>query len=282
MRKKIFFTLITTFLTIIAGCKSIDLPTIEQSQKMIDLYQPQIILADRNIDERTKNLPSGNDFIIRLGINPLNTILKALANRKEDDIKLIFQQSKNVVKEDKSILGIEYTNFINIDTGTISVNIKSINFSKLDRNIVEGWIELEGKGEISASGKYIGIPASISPEVQIYLKEPVSFNLESTDSSYIVLKPRPGKLILKTKFFFKLLEWRIPWSYDSQLEFSEIMNPIAVPIALNTEINFPQPSKKSGSNEMEQIPYEVMLKNTRLTTKDSKLEFRSDAFFRKK
>lgn len=281
---KIFrlLTLFFSLLYIISGCKSIDMPTIEQSQKMIDFYKPQINLADRNIDDKIKNLPSGNDLILRLSINPLNIILKTLANRREDDIKLIFYQSKNVVKEDKSILGINYTNYINIDTGSFSVNIKAINFSKFDRNIIEGRIEIEGKGAISASGKYIGVPASISPEVQIYLNEPVSFNLEATDSGYIVLKPRPAKLTLKTKFFFKLLEWKIPWGYDSQLEFTDIMKPMAVPIALNTEIQFPKPSKKAGSNQMEQIPYEVQLKNSRLITIDSKLEFRSDAVFKGK
>ncbi|MCX7735938.1 MAG: hypothetical protein N2319_04435 [Candidatus Kapabacteria bacterium] len=279
------YSLIFIFISIIItlfGCKSIDLPTIEQSQKLIDFYQPQINLADRNIDDRTKNLPSGNDFILRLSVNPLNTILKALSNRREDDIKIIFRQSKNVVKEDKSVLGINYTNYINIDTGSFSVNIKAINFSKFDKNIIEGKIEIEGKGAISASGKYIGVPASISPEVQIYLNEPVSFNLEGTDSGYIVLKPRPAKLTLKTKFFFKLLEWKIPWGYDSQLEFADIMKPMAVPIAINTEVQFPKPSKKAGSNQMEQVPYEIQLKNTRLTTIDSKLEFRSDAVFRRK
>lgn len=282
MRKIRFFAITIFFIFIFLGCKSIDLPTVEQSQKLIDFYQPQINLADRNIDDRTKNLPSGNDFILRLSVNPLNTILKALSNRREDDIKFIFRQSKNVVKEDKSVLGINYTNYINIDTGSFSVNIKAINFSKFDKNIIEGKIEIEGKGAISASGKYIGVPASISPEVQIYLNEPVSFNLEGTDSGYIVLKPRPAKLTLKTKFFFKLLDWKIPWGYDSQLEFTDIMKPMAVPIAINTEVQFPKPSKKAGSNQMEQVPYEIQLINTRLTTIDSKLEFRSDAIFKKK
>lgn len=279
---KFRFIMFLLSLYIFSGCKSIDMPTIEQSQKLIDFYKPQINLADRNIDDKTKNLPSGNDLILRLSINPINTILKALANRREDDIKLIFSQSKNVVKEDKSILGINYTNYINIDTGSFSVNIKAINFSKFDKNIIEGRIEIEGKGEISASGKYMGVPASISPEVQIYLNEPVSFNLQATDSGYIVLKPRPSELTLKTKFFFKLLEWKIPFSYDSKLQFTDIMKPMAVPIALNTEIQFPKPSKKAGSNEMEQIPYEVQLKNTLLKTLDSKLELRSDAVFKVK
>lgn len=279
---KFRFIMFLLSLYIFSGCKSIDMPTIEQSQKLIDFYKPQINLADRNIDDKTKNLPSGNDLILRLSINPINTILKALANRREDDIKLIFSQSKNVVKEDKSILGINYTNYINIDTGSFSVNIKAINFSKFDKNIIEGRIEIEGKGEISASGKYMGVPASILPEVQIYLNEPVSFNLQATDSGYIVLKPRPSELTLKTKFFFKLLEWKIPFSYDSKLQFTDIMKPMAVPIALNTEIQFPKPSKKAGSNEMEQIPYEVQLKNTLLKTLDSKLELRSDAVFKVK
>lgn len=279
---KFRFIMFLLSLYIFSGCKSIDMPTIEQSQKLIDFYKPQINLADRNIDDKTKNLPSGNDLILRLSINPINTILKALANRREDDIKLIFSQSKNVVKGDKSILGINYTNYINIDTGSFSVNIKAINFSKFDKNIIEGRIEIEGKGEISASGKYMGVPASISPEVQIYLNEPVSFNLQATDSGYIVLKPRPSELTLKTKFFFKLLEWKIPFSYDSKLQFTDIMKPMAVPIALNTEIQFPKPSKKAGSNEMEQIPYEVQLKNTLLKTLDSKLELRSDAVFKVK
>ncbi len=282
MNKIRLLILSNLFIFILFACKSIDLPTIDQSQKLIDFYQPQINLANRNIDDKTKNFPAGSDFILRLSINPLNTILKALSNRRENDIKIIFKQSKNVIKEDKSILGINYTNFINIDTGTFSVDIKAINFSKLDKNIIEGRIEIEGKGAISASGKYIGVPASISPEVQIYLNEPVSFNLEATDSGYIVLKPRPAKLTLKTKFFFKLLEWKIPWGHEAQLEFTEIMKPMAVPIAVNTEIQFPKPTKKASSNEMEQIPYEVQLNNTRLTTINSKLEFRSDATFKKK
>lgn len=282
MKIKIKTITLLLILSLFFACRSIELPTIQQSQKMIDFYQPQINLADRNIDSKTSNLPSGNDFILRLGVNPLNTILKSLSNRREDDIKIIFKQSKNVVKEDKSIMGINYANFITIDTGSFSVNIKSINFSKFGKNLVEGRIEIEGNGKISASGKYIGVPASISPEVQIYMNEPVSLSLEKTDSGYIVLKPRPAKLTLKTKFYFKLLEWKIPWGYDSQLEFTDIMKPMAVPIALNPEVHFPKPSKKANANEIEQVPYEIQLKNTSLKTIDSKLEFRSDADFKKK
>ena len=154
--------------------------------------------------------------------------------------------------------------------------------NKLHQNKVDGMIELEGKGFISVSGKYTGIPASASPEVELYLNEAISMELLPTDTGYVLLKPVPKDIILKIKFSINLLGWKIPYYQEIPLKFAEMMKPVAFPLAVNTDVTFPLPAQKFGNDKVEMVPYQMIFHKTKVSGVNTKIEYRTDIDLKRK
>ncbi|MFC2131132.1 hypothetical protein ACFLSQ_06830 [Bacteroidota bacterium] len=278
MKKSLSNILFLIFL----GCTSIDLPPIEESRRIIDFNTPQLKVAEMFIKSKTMDLPTGNDIDIAVKRDLFNRILSALANDRKQDIQVFFPPTKPLIKDEKNILGIKYTNYINVDKGYVSMNIKTLKFLKMRGNKVEALIEIEGKGKIKLSAKNTGISASVSSNVKLYLKENVEFKLKNSDSGFVILKPQPKKLSLKSKFTISILEWNIPWREEIEIEFTDILNPIAVPMAIAADIDLPIPVKFGKKGHFKDIPYKVKFSKVRLFTDDNVLRWKSYVHFKKK
>jgi hypothetical protein len=279
--KKILLTLLMTIIPVLYGCSSYKMASVEDSQKSIDINRWKNDSLEAILKPMLK-IPEGNDLIMKMELGAINKILNKYAYNRPDDILLFFRKSKDFMKEDKSTLGIKYTNFIDIDTGFVSLNLKSLQMNKLHQNKVDGMIELEGKGFISVSGKYTGIPASASPEVELYLNEAISMELLPTDTGYVVLKPVPKDIILKIKFSINLLGWKIPYYQEIPLKFAEMMKPVGFPLAVNADVTFPLPAQKFGNGNIEMVPYQMIFKKTKVTGVNTKIEYRTDIDLKRK
>jgi len=269
-------------LIILWGCKSVDMLTVEQSNSMIETYKKQIEENEKIISPKAENIPSGNDVIISAGISGLNRILYSLANNRNDDMNLYFGYSPNIIKEDKKVLTINYTNYVNIDSGFVYMNLKSFKLDKFESSKLLSTIEIEGFGKVSVSGKYTGIPASLSPNVQLYLIEPIAFDLLALKTGMLTLKPKPKKMILKTKISINLLGWDVPWYKEVPLELSDLVKPIDFPITLKSEIQFPLPASKAGDQKLDYAPYTLELKNASVSGTTSRIIYKTDIDFMKK
>jgi hypothetical protein len=267
---------------LLSACSSLDLPTVEESQKKIDAMQPLLKSTDAFINSKSSTLPSGSSIDMGIKRTALNRLLTAFANNKEKDLNIKFPQTKNLIREDKNILGIQYTNYIDVDKGYVDMDLKTLLFNKVKGNQLEATIEIEGWGSLSISGKYTGIPASVTSEIQLYLKENIDFKLEYTDSGYVVLKPQPKKLKLKTKFSIALVKWNIPWYQEIELQLTDLLAPIAVPFALATDISLPLPSKNNKQGTFTNVLYEVNLTKVSLKADDDVIHWRSDIGFKRK
>ena len=171
-----------------------DLPSMEESQKSIINFKQRIDSLNNGEVFKKITLPEGKDFITRINISILNRILEAFANKRNNDLTVNFLPTCPLFSEDKSILGISYTNYLNIDNGFVNTNLKKFRFDKFEYNKVYATLEVEGIGNISVSGKYTGIPASVSPQVELYLYESIVLDVTPSDSGYIILKPLSQKL----------------------------------------------------------------------------------------
>ena len=269
------------FLVLLVSCSSYKMTTVEESQKSIDINRWKNDSLEALIKPMIKS-PEGNDLALRIDLQAVNKILTAYAYNRTDDILLYFKKSKEFIKEDKNTLGIKYTNFVDVDTGFVSLNLKSLKMSALNKNILDGNIELEGKGYLSVSGKYLGIPAGASPEVELYMNEPISLELLPTDTGYVVLKPVAKDIKLKIKFSIKLLEWKIPYYQEIPLKFAEMMKPMAFPLAVNTDVMFPLPAQKFGNDKVEMVPYTLLFRKTKVTGAGSKIDYRTDIEIKRK
>jgi hypothetical protein len=276
-------TVLAGMLTVVLiGCSSLNLPSTEESKKKIADLMPQVNTQNMLINRMTTNLPSGSDITARIRLAAFNTILSAFTKSRMDDITINFPPTKPFYSEQKSILGINYTNQLDVNSGQVVMDIKSFTFDKFDQNKIDATLEIQGKGNISVSGKYTGIPASVSPEIELYLKESISFDVLPADTGAIILRPQSKTLILKTKFYVKLLEWKVPWSQDIPLQLTDLMKPVTVRFALMSEIWFPLPASKAGANKLDYVPYYLQLSKTSVGIKNGMLESKTDVDFKKK
>ncbi|MFH1052583.1 MAG: hypothetical protein V1779_16815 [bacterium] len=264
------------FAFIIISCSTIELPTIEESNKKIEDSRIKLDVVNNYINSKTGNLPSGYNLDLTIQKAMINRVLAVVANNRNQDITIDFPKTKNLIKDDKNVLGIQYTNYVDIDKGTVKVDLKSLKFLKLNNNRIESLIEIEGDGEISLSGKNTGISASVTSGVNLYLKDNVEFKIENAGNGDILLKPVPKKLKLKTKFSIAFLKWNIPWREEIELEFTDILSPIPVPISLATVIDLPIPSKKKKTGEFDYIPHNINFSAVKINTNGDNLIWKAN------
>lgn len=282
MKKYIYLIAIVVISVVAGGCKSYQMPTTEESKEKIKIYTAKTDSIERVIASSLTLPAITHDMVIFADLNMINRITRQLSNQREDDIKLYFRKKGDFMKEDKNVLGIKYTNYLSIDTGYVAINLKKLNLDKMDNSKINATLELEGKGGIAVSGKYTGIPASASPDVQIYMIEPIAFDLQTTNDGNVLFKPLPRKMLLKTKFAISLLEWKVPYYQEVELELTQLMQPMKIPLAFSGEISLPKPAQNFSGQRMEFVPYKVELRRAEVKTSNNKIDFRSDVEFIKK
>jgi uncharacterized protein YcfL len=260
---------------LLQACSSIELPTIEESQNSIISATQKLSSIENYIKAKTSQLTINNDLELLVRTTVLNRILSALANERTDDLKITFLPTKPFIKEDKKILGIEYSNYINIESGQVNMNLKSLNFKDMKRNKIKANIEIKGDGNINVSGKHTGIPAFLTTDVDLYLNEDIQFELRHTNKQNLILIPIPKKLKLETKFTISLSKWFIPWHEEIELELSDILSPIQLPMNLNANIELPIPSRQKAG-EFEYTEHQIDFSNVSINTENDIIIWKSN------
>lgn len=267
---------------LMSSCKSVDLPSIQESEQKIAEYTKRIETADRAVKSIKTPVSKSGDMSLAVDMKMLNRIFDRIAFNREDDITLNFLPTKPLFTENASFLGVNYTNHINIEGGSIQVNLKKFRFEKFDRNKVNAILELEGAGKISVSGRYGPAGASANPEVNMYMFENIVFDIVPGQNGAVVLKPVPKKLKLKTKISISLLEWKLPWRHEITVELADIVKPIELDLALSPEISLPLPAQNFGGENVVFQPYFLKFGNSKVTASDNKFEMNAVIDFIKK
>lgn len=264
------FLLFGVTVFILASCKNIELPSKEESKYKIEYFSKRIdTLRANSFNYRNTFRKTGSDLEISLNLDVLNRVLRRFAENQRDDIKLIFLATKPLFTEEKNIFGIKYSNFFNIDTGNFEVNIKSLKIlHSLGKNI-DASIELEGKGKINVSGKYIGIPLSASPLVEIYMNEPIKFEIIPLNDE-IIFKPLPKILNLKTRITIKFLKWEVPYYQEIPIQVTDLLKPLEIKLGFSGEITLPNPSTDLP-NKFEFKNYNVVFRSPKVKIEQNQL-----------
>lgn len=260
-----------------SGCgSSVDLPSREESRQTISALKPMIDSLDTVIAEQGRSLPKGYDIISRTRLSAVNALLDRVTTSSVNDIHIDFLRTAPLWKEEKSILGISYTNHVDIDTGTLDIDLKKFRFTSTENNIVNAEIEIEGSGIAKVSGQYTGIPATAAPRVQFYLNDRIQFALTVADSDYIKLTPLPKSVLLKVKVSINLLGWSIPYSKEIPLQSVDLIKPVMIPSALRSEVVFPIPAAQFGEQQYEFVRRYITFTKTTVRTFDNMLEYRGN------
>lgn len=270
---KILFIILIS-LCLLDSCKTIVAPDIKESEAIIEYNKPLIQFNEALIDSRLRNKPVKTDWSIRVKLSALNNILRYLAEKSIKDILIQFLYSEKILSEKYSLLGINVENYVNLDTGNINIDIKQLELSGR-KDTLNLKVVAAGSGSVSLSARYMGIPASASPDMEILLDELISFRVVTGNEMEIVLEAIPKKLKLKTKFYVGFLAWQIPWSKDMELEASEIIKPLKLPLSGLANISLPVPSKP-GANERQKLDYKLKLKDFFVDFENGVMELRSD------
>ena len=266
----------------IIGCgSSMDIPSKEESQKSIARIKPQLEAQDKMISGQTASLPKGNDLISQTRASAINTLLARVANRSLADIHVDFLSTRPLWKEEKSILGIGFTNYVDVDTGKLDIDLKKFLFHDFTNNIVNAEIEIEGTGNLKVSGKYTGVSATSSPQIHFYLNEQIQLAVSAADSDYIRLIPVPKTVLLKTKITISLLGWNIPYYREIPLQTTDLIKPVMIPSALRSEIVFPVPASQYGDQRMEFVKRSLRFSKSAVRANNNVLEYRSNIDFEK-
>ncbi len=279
----IVFILYVLFFELIAsGCgSSIQLPSKAESEEKIAALKPVTDSLDAAISALTMNLPRGYDIVSRTRISAINMLLNWVATADVRDIQVDFLQTRPLWKEEKSLFGMQYTNYVDIDTGSLSIDLKKFRFVDFTSNVVNAEVEIEGRGAIGVSGKYLGVPATASPQVHFYLNEQLQFTISTADSDYIRLTPLPKTVLLKTKITIAMLGWNIPYYREIPLHAEDLVRPVLIPSALRSEIVFPIPASQYGQQRIEYVRRFLTFTKTTVNANDNILEYRGNIDFTK-
>jgi hypothetical protein len=272
--------IIITSILLLASCKSIDVPDIRQSQAKIDFNTPLISFNESLISSQIKLQRNDRDWNLVINLSHFNRVLKNMAKKNVKDILIKFLTSEKIISEKYSLLFFEIENYVNLDTGNIDINIKELELKGTEDKL-SLHITMSGSGAISLSAKYLGIPAGASPDMEISLDEWIEFRIIPSDNMEIVFEALPKKLHLKTKFYVDFLAWKIPWSEDFELEASEIIKPMKLPLYGFSEISLPIPSKP-GSKEQHKMDYKMSLSDFYINIEGDLLELSSNINLNKK
>jgi hypothetical protein len=269
-------------LLLFAGCGStMNIPSTDDSKRTITVIKPQLDSLDAVINGQTRLLPKGHDLITQTHASAVNALLTNVTNATTKDLHIDFLATRPLWKEEKSILGVGFTNVVNVDTGALDIDLKKFVFTAMTGNTIVAQIEIEGSGVISASGTYTGVSASITPQIQFYLDEQVFFTVAAADSDYIRLNPVPKTVRLKTKTTIALLGWNIPYYKEIPLITTDLIKPILIPSAVAAEIVFPVPAAQYGSQRLQFVKRFLRFSRSSVRANNNELEYRSNIDFEK-
>lgn len=265
----------------LASCGGLDLPKVEESRQNIDKYTIQYVELKKQIALKVGDKKQNEDVSILIKTSVINNMMDKFANSSDSDVKMNFLQTNEIFAEDKSTLGISYRNYVNLENGVMDLNLKKVRLESNDNNRIIGLLELEGKGKVKVKGRYLSVPVSAEPEVMLYLNDQFNFEAKSINGK-MFLAPEKKNVLLKTKISIKLLEWAIPYYKEIPLNVAEMIKPLELPLASQSEILFPMPAKQFGDSKVDFVPLGIELNNTSLSSTKDYLKINTNVNFKSK
>jgi hypothetical protein len=222
-------------------------------------------------------LTSNTDMRTTLRVSVVNSVLGALASHRSDDLVIAFPETRPLLLERKSVFGIGYTNRLDIDSGTVTLNLRRASIASQRRGELRVFLEMEGQGRISVSGKYAGISGSTSPRIELSLRDTISFLVSSGgEQGTILLRPARGSVILNAKLHVSLLGWEVPWEERIPIQIDKLIPPIELPTLIQTSIKLPVPARDFSDKNYEFAETPFIFSKSRTMVDGNFIRFDSD------
>ena len=259
-----------------AACSSMDLPTVEESNKAIARLERSLADVDKPLQLLQQQFRTPRDLGISIRIDAINRIAKALVSQRTDDMTIIFLATRPLVVERKSLLGIDYVNRFDIDSGRVVLDLRRFEFLETRGKRLDAILTLEGEGRLHVSGRYTGVPGSASPKVHLSVRDTIRFELSAGRNGAFVLTPTRRRVLLAAIFRIDMLGWDVPWSEDIPLDVHKLIPPLTIPSMFDAAMKFPVPAASYAARnyEFETIP--LRLGDSILEIREGALMYRAD------
>jgi hypothetical protein len=263
-------------IVLFAACSSMDLPTVEESTKRIASLRSTLSDAERPLQILQQQYRTQRDLGMTLRLSAVNRISKALVQQRTDDLVITFLATRPLLEERKSVLGITYTNRLDIDSGRVVLDLRRFEFLDSRRRGLEAVLALEGEGRLHVSGRYTGVPGSVSPKIQLNVRDTVRFTISAGDNGSFVLTPVKKRVMLRAVFRINLLGWEAPWSEDIPLEVEKLLPVLTIPSFFDAAMKFPVPSSEYSvkNYQFESVP--MKLRESVIDVRDGRMMYRAD------
>jgi hypothetical protein len=262
------------------ACSSIDLPTAEESEARIARLSSDLARAEAPLRAYERRFALKRDMRTIIDPAVINRVLRAVATQRSDDMRIGFPATRPLLEERKDLLGIAYTNRLDIDSGLVTLNLKRAELRGLRRGAIRVYLEMEGEGRIAVSGRYAGLPGKASPRIELSLRDTVTLLMKSGQDGGLTLSPAKQKVKLLTTFHVNLLGWEIPWREETVLQLDELLQPITMPGMLAGEIKLPAPAREYSTGRYEFVTIPVNIGNTEVITENDRITIQADVKYR--
>jgi hypothetical protein len=262
------------------ACSSIDLPTAEESEARIARLSSDLVRAEAPLRAYERRFALKRDMRTIIDPAVINRVLRAVATQRSDDMRIGFPATRPLLEERKDLLGIAYTNRLDIDSGLVTLNLKRAELRGLRRGAIRVYLEMEGEGRIAVSGRYAGLPGKASPRIELSLRDTVTLLMKSGQDGGLTLSPAKQKVKLLTTFHVNLLGWEIPWREETVLQLDELLQPITMPGMLAGEIKLPAPAREYSTGRYEFVTIPVNIGNTEVITENDRITIQADVKYR--
>lgn len=228
------------------ACSATDVPETAASEAVIEQLAPKLSLMEAVISQMDRPATPQRDLTIGVRTEALNEILAAVSGNRSDDIRLRFLYSPRIVEERKTALGLPYTNFITIDSGSATINLRRMSLTTPKKNVLSMGLEADGSGKLAVTGKYTAITASASPVLRASLNDSVRFVFRRDSLNQLTFVPQRGFVNLRASVGIELLGWEVPYSKTIPLETKRIIPALNVPVSISSRVQMLVPNRTFG------------------------------------
>jgi hypothetical protein len=254
-----------------------EVPSLDSSRAVIADIGPRLALLDSSLNNAYRNVERGQqDIIVTVKARVINAFFNAVASRGTDDCTVKLLETKGIWTDTKSLFGVSVKSSLDIDSGTIVVDLKHFSVPLMKQNIIESQIELEGSGQVAVTGQSAGVPGRAMPKLNLYLNDRIRLACSGDKMGNIRLRPEPATVMLKAKLSVKLWGFEVPYYKEIPIAVADVVPAFILPIALSSSIRAPIRGTFQHERAIEYAEYSVTFGALRVWANNDELELRTN------
>jgi hypothetical protein len=254
-----------------------NLPPADSSRALIADLTPRLAALDSSLNAAFRSVErGGQDIILTVKARVINAFFTAAASRGTDDCLVKLLPTKAIWSDTKSLFGVTVRSSLDIDSGSITVDLKQFTVPSMTKNILESQVELEGSGLVAVTGQSAGVPGHAVPRLDLYMQDRIRFACIGDRSGAITLRPEPATVLLKAKLSVKLWGFDVPYYKEIPLAVTDLVPAFTLPLALSSTIHAPRNGTYRSGRMIEYADYAVSFSGLRVWANNGELELRTN------